>query len=286
MNTNHKAFGPGLQQTLAEMVTAAAAMSPALWTSSDTVATSELSDVVSAAACAVAAFTAASTSAGVGATFADREAASFDTAATADLRAEICVRRDAAAAGTLAPAAATLADPDRVAATPEATREQLLVAMGYAAARVALSPLRAAPVPDVDDALIASSAALVLSTRDRAASVFSAAARAGSVVAGAVTVVDAVVDGDEVVDVVDDVVVDEDVLGGVPSFELHPPRRQMATAVDTSVLLRIARTPHHIVGRAPAHPRIPRRRRGSNPAIRRAFCASPWRDRPNGWEPL
>ncbi len=256
MNATQVASGPGPQQTLPEMVTAADTISRAFDASPDTVATTEFSEVVSAAACSVAAFTAAAISAAVGATVPDRAAASFDTAATADRSAAIWARRDAAAAGTLAPAAAALADPARVAATPEATREQLLVAMGYAAARTALSPLRASAVPVADDDLSASSVALDLSTRERAASVFNAAARAGSAVAAPDPVVEDVAVGAgavvEVVVDVDDVVVDVVLVDGVASVVLHPPRRQTATAAVTSVLRCMARTPHHIVVRTPA----------------------------------
>lgn len=238
------------QQTFPEIDTAVAAMSRDFAASPVTEATSALSDVVSAAACAVAAFTAAPISAAVGVAAAGCDDASFETAAAADCSAAICDRRAAAAAGTFAPAAVAFAAPHRVSVTPDATREQLRLVLGYAAARTSLSPLRADAVPVVDDALIASSVAFDFSTRDRAASVLSAAARAGSVVATGVAEVDEVVELDGVVvvelDDVDDVVVG----GELPSPEAHPARRQTASAVVTRVLCRMAGTPQ-VVGRAP-----------------------------------
>lgn len=249
--------GSAPQQTFAKIDAAVAAMSRDLAVLSDTPATSVLSDVVSADACAVAAFTAAPISAGVGEAPAGCEDASLATAAVADRSAAICDLRVAAAAGTFAPAAEALAEPQRVRLSPDAMREQLRVSMGYAAARTALSPLRADAVPAVDDVLSASSVALDFSTRDRAASVLSAAARAGFVVGTAAEEDDEVVElGDVVVDEVEEL--EEVVVGGaVPSPEAHPARRQTASAVVTSVLRRMAGTPHHVVGRAPptsSHP--------------------------------
>jgi hypothetical protein len=242
------------QHTFEEMSAADRAISPALDASLETAATSAANADVSAVACVMAALTAAEICAGVGDEFVGWEAPSLLTAAAATLRFSICVRRAAAAGGTAAFAADTLADPERVAKTPDATREQLRVAMGYAAARTDFSPLRAAAVPVEDDDLRPCSAAFDLRTRTRAASVLSAAARAGSVVAGEVVV------ADDVVATPDDVVVEDvvDVVGvAASSAAAHPPRRQTASAAVPNVLRCIARTPHHCVDvcpRSSSHP--------------------------------
>jgi len=251
--------GCGPQQSFAEIDAAVAAASRDFVAPSVTVATSVSSAVVSAAAAAVAAFTAAPISAGVGDPAAGCAEASFETAATADRSAAICDLRVAAAAGTFAPAAVALAAPHRVSARPDATREQLRVAMGYAPARTSLSPLRADAEPAAEEDLSASSVAFDFSARALAASVLRAAARAGSVVGTGVADVDEVVELDGVVvgevDEVDDVVVG----GDVRSPEAHPARRQTASAVVTRVLCRMAGTPQ-VVGRAPrtsSHPAPP-----------------------------
>jgi hypothetical protein len=242
--------GPGHsgQQTFAEIVVADTTMSFAFAASPDTVPTKAFTNAVSAIACAVAAFTAAETSAGVGDEVAGWEAASLTTFATAALSAAICMRRAAAAAGIAALAADTLAAPVRVAVTPEATRGQLRLAIGYAAARTTLSPLRAIELPVDDDERSASNLALDLRSRPRAAKVLSAAARAGSVVAGDVAIVVLAV-----VDVVDEVVDDAEVVGdAVPSPALHPARRQTASATAPNVLRCIAESPRHVIGVGPA----------------------------------
>jgi hypothetical protein len=245
------------QQTFAEIEAAEAAMSRDFDVLPDTAATSESSDVVSAAACAVAAFTAAPISAADGEAPAGCDDASFETAAAAERSAAICDRRVAAAGRTFAPAVEALAEPQRASVSPEATREQLRVAIGYAPARTALSPLRADVVPSMDDDLSASSVVLDFSTRDLAANVLSAAASDGLVVGTAADVAEVVVELEDVV--VDELEEVEDVVVGesVPSPEAHPARRQTASAVVTSVLRRMAGTPHHVVGRAPltySHP--------------------------------
>lgn len=251
--------GSRSQQTFAAMPAAVAAISRDFVEPSDTLATIALSEVVSAAACAVAAFTAAPISAGVGEAVAGCDGASFDTEATADRNAVICERRAAAAADSLAPAATAVLAPARVDARAEATREQLRVSLGYAAARRAFSPWRAAAVPEADEARSVSSAVFDLRTRDRAASVFSAAASAGLVV-GAPLVADDDVDVD-VVDVVVDDELDEDVVtGGAPASVPHPDRRQTASAVVTSVLRCMDRTLRHVVDRSPEPSSHPARR--------------------------
>jgi hypothetical protein len=239
------------QHTFAEMAAADAAMWLALDASLDTALTRAFNDEVSAVACAVAPFTAAEICAGVGDDVAGCEAANLVTAATAVLRLSISLRRAAAAAGIAALAADTFVEPERVTVTPVATREQLRLVIGYAAARTALSPLRAVAVPEDDDERSASRLTLDLSTRARAASVLSAAVKAGSVVPGDV------VGGVPAVVVVDDGVVEGDIEGDVvvgdpvPSPALHPARRQTASATVPGVLRCIAETPRRFVGVGP-----------------------------------
>jgi len=238
------------QQTLAEMAAAETAMSCAFAMSLDTAATIALSDVVSAATSPVASVTAALISVGEGDEVGDCAPAVLVTVAEADFSAATCARRAAAAAGSLPPAVAAWLAPALVARSPAATPEQLRVSLGYAAARTALRPLRAAVRPEVDDAFSPSSTVLDLSTFTRAASVFSAAASAGSVVVTVAAVVDDVVVEGCAVD--DDEVDADPVGGGPPASEPHPTKRQATSAVVTSVLRCMESAPHHILGGAAA----------------------------------
>ncbi|HEY3534885.1 MAG TPA: hypothetical protein VGK60_04900 [Pedococcus sp.] len=182
---------------------------------------------------------AAATSAGDGELSFACPAASRFNAAMADASLVICACRLAATGANRADVADTDAAPAAVADAPAATLEQLREVLGYAAARVSPSPLRAAARPAAAADRAAARSVVGCTARTAAASESTALLSVGSTVTVSLGAADVLGVGA----VVCEVVVDDDVELGVVLADAGRPPVQPAAPTATAATTTAVATP-------------------------------------------